>query len=149
MSSPEKRLPLSCHKNSSQIFDATKIRKHTIPLTYNTKTLISNISETHCFSPQMRLIACPDHKTTLKWHYRVTPFEFHTPPVEDSETFPTGGVWSPSRSAHLAPLNEIWNIYSLCNKPNLKTTQKVGAFENSHSPWSTLLQNLPQGVYRF
>ena len=60
-----KRLPLSCHKNSSQIFDATKLWKHTIPLTYNTKTLISNISETHCFSPQMRLIAYPDHKTTL------------------------------------------------------------------------------------
>ena len=36
----------------------------TIPLTYNTKTLISNISETHRFSPQMRLIAYPDHKTT-------------------------------------------------------------------------------------
>ena len=63
-----KRLPLSCHKNSSQIFDATKLWKHTIPLTYNTKTLISNISETHRFSPQiMRLIAYPDHKTTLKW----------------------------------------------------------------------------------
>ena len=61
-----KRLPLSCHKNSSQIFDATKLWKHTIPLTYNTKTLIPNISETHCFSPQMRLIAYPDHKTTLK-----------------------------------------------------------------------------------
>ena len=56
-----KRLPLSCHKNSSQIFDATKLWKHTIPLTYNTKTLISNISETHRFSPQMRLIAYPDH----------------------------------------------------------------------------------------
>ena len=61
-----KRLPLSCHKNSSQIFDATKLWKHTIPLTYNTKTLISNISETHRFSPQMRLIAYPDHKTTHK-----------------------------------------------------------------------------------
>ena len=60
-----KRLPLSCHKNSSQIFDATKLWKHTIPLTYNAKTLISNISETHRFSPQMRLIAYPDHKTTL------------------------------------------------------------------------------------
>ena len=60
-----KRLPLPCHKNSSQIFDATKLWKHTIPLTYNTKTLISNISETHRFSPQMRLIAYPDHKTTL------------------------------------------------------------------------------------
>ena len=59
-----KRLPLSCHKNSSQIFDATKLWKHTIPLTYNTETLISNISETHRFSPQMRLIAYPDHKTT-------------------------------------------------------------------------------------
>ena len=61
-----KRLPLFCHKNSSQIFDATKIWKHTIALTYNTKSLISNISETHRFSPQMRLIAYPDHKTTLK-----------------------------------------------------------------------------------
>ena len=61
-----KRLPLSCHKNRSQIFDATKLWKHTIPLTYNTKTLISNISETHHFSHQMRLIAYPDHKTTLK-----------------------------------------------------------------------------------
>ena len=60
-----KRLPLSCHKNSSQIFDAIKLWKHTIPLTYNTKTLISNISENHRFSPQMRLIAYPDHKTTL------------------------------------------------------------------------------------
>ena len=60
-----KRLPLSCHKNSSQIFDATKLWKHAIPLTYNTKTLMSNISETHRFSPQMRLIAYPDHKTTL------------------------------------------------------------------------------------
>ena len=60
-----KRLPLSCHKNSSQIIDATKLWKHTIPLTYNTKTLISNISETHRFSPQMRLIVYPDHKTTL------------------------------------------------------------------------------------
>ena len=60
-----KRLPLSCHKNSSQIFDATKLWKHTISLTYNTETLISNISETHRFSPQMRLIAYPDHKTTL------------------------------------------------------------------------------------
>ena len=60
-----KRLPLSCHKNSSQIFDATKLWKHDIPLTYNTKTLISNISETHRFSPQMRLIVYPDHKTTL------------------------------------------------------------------------------------
>ena len=59
-----KGLPLSCHKNSSQIFDATKLWKHTIPLIYNTKTLISNISETHHFSPQMRLIAHPDHKTT-------------------------------------------------------------------------------------
>ena len=53
-------------KNSSRIFDATKLWKHTIPLTYITKTLISNISETHRFSPQMRLIAYPDHKTTLK-----------------------------------------------------------------------------------
>ena len=61
-----KRLPLSCHKNSSQIFHATKLWKHTIPLTYNTKTSISNISETHRFSPQMRLIVYPDHKTTLK-----------------------------------------------------------------------------------
>ena len=61
-----KRLPLSCHKNSSQIFDATKLWKHTIPLTYNTKTLTSNISEIHRFSPQMRLIAYPDHKTTHK-----------------------------------------------------------------------------------
>ena len=61
-----KRLPLSCHKNSSQMFDATKLWKHTIPLTYNTKTLISNISEPHRFSPQMRLIAYPDHKTTHK-----------------------------------------------------------------------------------
>ena len=60
----EKRLPLSCHTNSSQIFDATKLWKYTIPLTYNTKTLISNISETRRFSPQMRLIAYPDHKTT-------------------------------------------------------------------------------------
>ena len=60
-----KRLPLSCHKNSSQIFDAKQIWKHTIPITYNTKTLISNISEIHRFSPQMRLIAYPDHKTTL------------------------------------------------------------------------------------
>ena len=60
-----KRLPLSCHKNSSQIFDAAKLWKHTIPLTYNTKTLISNISETHHFSPKMRLITYPDHKTTL------------------------------------------------------------------------------------
>ena len=60
-----KRLSLlSCHENSSQIFDATKLWKHTIPLTYNTKTLISNISETHRFSPQMRLIEYPDHKTT-------------------------------------------------------------------------------------
>ena len=64
-----KRLPLSCHRNSSQIFDATKLWKHTIPLTYNTKTLISNISETHCFSPQMRLIAYPDHKTFLLQDY--------------------------------------------------------------------------------
>ena len=39
---------------------------HCIPLTYNTKILISNVSETHRFSPQMRLIAYPDHKTTLK-----------------------------------------------------------------------------------
>ena len=61
----QKRLPLSCHKNSSQIFDATKLWKHTIPLTYNTKILISNISETHRFSPQMRLIVYPDYKTTL------------------------------------------------------------------------------------
>ena len=61
-----KRLPLSCHKNSSQIFDATKLWKHTIPLIYNTKTWISNVSETHPFSPQMRLIVYPDHKTTLK-----------------------------------------------------------------------------------
>ena len=29
-------------------------------------TIISNISETHHFSPQMRLIAYPDYKTTLK-----------------------------------------------------------------------------------
>ena len=63
-----KRLPLSSHKNSSQIFDATKLGKDTIPLTYNTKTLISNISETHRFSPQMRLIAYPDHKTTQSKH---------------------------------------------------------------------------------
>ena len=34
--------------------------------TYLQKTLISNISETHRFSPQMRLIAYPDHKTTLR-----------------------------------------------------------------------------------
>ena len=61
-----KRLPLTCHENSSQIFDATNLWKHTVPLTYNTKTLISNISETHRFSPQMRLIAYPDHKTTLR-----------------------------------------------------------------------------------
>ena len=61
----QKKLPLSSHKNSSQIYDATKLWKHTIPLTCNTKTLISNISETHRFSPQMRLIAYPDHKTTL------------------------------------------------------------------------------------
>ena len=70
-----KRLPLSCHKNSSQIFDATKLWKHTIPPTYNTKTLISNKSETHRFSPQMRLIAYPDHKTThntvLLWLLQV------------------------------------------------------------------------------
>ena len=66
----QKRLRLSCHKNSSQIFDATKLWKHNIPLTYNTKTLISNISETHRFSPQMRLIAYPDHKTTL---FKSTP----------------------------------------------------------------------------
>ena len=59
-----KKLPLSCHKNSSQIFDATKLWKHTIPFTYNTKTLISNISETHRFSPQMNVY--PDHKTTHK-----------------------------------------------------------------------------------
>ena len=59
-----KRLLLSCHNNCSQISDATKLWKHTFPLTYNTKTLISNISETHRFSPQMRLIAYPDHKTT-------------------------------------------------------------------------------------
>ena len=64
-----KRLPLSCHKNTSQMFDATKFWKHTIPLTYNTKTLISNIPETHRFSPQMRLIAYPDHKTTLNNRY--------------------------------------------------------------------------------
>ena len=69
-----KRLPLSCHKNSSQIFDATKPWKYTIPLTYNTKTLISNISETHRFSPQMGLIAYPDHKTTLK-KMRIAPEE--------------------------------------------------------------------------
>ena len=69
-----KRLPLSCHKNSSQIFDATKLWKHTIPLTYNTKTLISNISETHRFSPQMRLIAYPDHKTTpIVAYHSVSP----------------------------------------------------------------------------
>ena len=59
-----KRLPLSYHKNSSQVFDATKLWKHTVPLNYNTKTLISNISKTHRFSPQRRLIAYPDHKTT-------------------------------------------------------------------------------------
>ena len=64
-----KRLPLSCHKNRSQIFDATKLCKHTISLTYNTKTLISNISETYRFSPQMRPLA--DNlslKITLKNH---------------------------------------------------------------------------------
>ena len=38
-------------------FDATKLWKHDIPLTYNTKILISNISEIHCFPPQMTLIA--------------------------------------------------------------------------------------------
>ena len=70
-----KRLPLSCLKNSSQIFDATKLWKHTIPLTYNTQTLISNISETHRFSPQMRLIAYPDHKTTLI-HVASVPLTF-------------------------------------------------------------------------
>ena len=69
-----KRLPLYCHKNSSQIFDATKLWKHTIPLTYNTKTLISNISETLRFSPQMRLIVYPDHKTTLNLCLTRAPF---------------------------------------------------------------------------
>ena len=76
-----RRLPLSYHKNSSQIFDATKLWKHTIPLTYNTKTLISNISVTHRFSPQMRLIAYPDHKTTLKNKYVI-----YSPCSENSRT---------------------------------------------------------------
>ena len=60
-----------------------KLWKHTIPLTYNTKTLISNISETYRFSPQMRLIVYPDHKTTLKHMLMVQPCntipEFHGP----------------------------------------------------------------------
>ena len=76
-----KRLLLSCRKNSSQIFDATKLWKHTIPLTYYTKTFISNISETHRFSPQMRLIAYPDHKTTLNSLRWITYGQY------------VGGVW--------------------------------------------------------
>ena len=38
---------------------------------------------------------------------------------------------------------------SLCDKPNLKITQKVDAFENLHSPCGILFQNNPQGVYEF
>ena len=59
-------------KKSSQIFEATKLWKHTIPFTYNKKTLISNISETHRFSPQMRLVVYPDHKTTLRQSNKKT-----------------------------------------------------------------------------
>ena len=47
-------------------------------------------------------------------------------------------------------LNEIRkNIHSLCDKPDLKITQKVGAFCNSLSLSGTLFQNLPQRVYIF
>ena len=55
-----KRLPLSCHKNSWQMFDATKLWKHTIPLTYNTKILISNSGIARAF-PGGRL-AHPDNR---------------------------------------------------------------------------------------
>ena len=45
----------------------------------------------------------------------------------------------------------IWhlNINQLlpCDKPNLRITWKVCAFENSHFPCGTLIQNFPQGVY--
>ena len=82
-----KKIAFVLSKNSSQIFDATKLWKHTIPLTYNTKTLISNISETHHFSPQMKLIAYSDHKTeflvmTSKFHQQKD--TYHTAIQVDS-----------------------------------------------------------------
>ena len=53
----------------------TKLWNHTIPLTYNTKTLIWNISETHRFSPQIRLIVYPDYKTTRNYHVNSGQFQ--------------------------------------------------------------------------
>ena len=41
------------------------------------------------------------------------------------------------------------NIYSVCDKINLKIIQKMVAFENSHSPCGTLFQTLPQGCIYF
>ena len=60
-----------------------------------------------------------------------------------SKTSNAVGVWISSRYFHMALINI--NIYSLCDKPNLKITQKVGTFENSHSPCGTHFQILPQG----
>ena len=88
-----KRLPLSCHKNSSQIFDVTKLWKHTIPLTYNTKTLISHKSETHRFSPQW------DWSRTLIIKQPFCTVSSHT----------------------LSVTLSLFRNHALCNKPKSKT----------------------------
>ena len=81
----QKKWPFPCHKNSSKryMYDATKLWKHTIPLTYNTKTLISNKFETLRFSPQMRLIVYPDHKTTLNVYITLMYFVVHKNTIID------------------------------------------------------------------
>ena len=56
-------------------------------------------------------------------------------------------VTSPNlcRYAYLALLGKI--ITPSHDKPNLKITQEVGAFENTLPHWGEFFQNLPQGVW--
>ena len=77
----------------------------------------------------------------------ATPSELHTPPVEDFRNMQHRG----SVNSKLISLigTSKWNIYSLCDRSDLKVIQKLDAFANLHSPCGTLSQNLPQGVYGF
>ena len=68
--------------------------------------------------------------------------------MEDLRNISLMGVRIPNRYilyTHLALLNKI---YPLCDKPNLKITQVIHAFEYLHPP-GTFFQNLPQVVYGF
>ena len=97
---------------------------------------IANFTQLSCskFNLLFHITRLNDVESLLGSVQWASPFDFHTPHVEDftniihrSVNFKLISSFDTSKE----------NIYSFCDKPYPKITEQVCAFENSHSPYHT------------